>query len=482
MDSTDEVLAKHRQYLSDFAQAKGIVVADVYEEVISGESIAARPEMQKLLRAVKRGKYEAVLCMDIDRLGRGGMQDQGVILDAFRESKTLIITPDKTYDLSNEQDEMLTEFKSFMSRQEYKIIRKRMLRGKLQTIDSGGHVGPAPYGYKKCRVGKLPSLEIVPEEAEIVRYIYRRYTQGVGSVTIMDELNAAGSHPRNYHEWTRPSVTRILKNPVYKGAVAWNRVKSNKPGTEAYEDSRTYTANKEDWIIRDGLHKAIIPPDEWERAQAIRSEKQIAPKSRALKNPLAGLLVCANCGRKIQRRITSFNASYEYYLCDKRGCCGATRTDLLESTLLAMLSERLEEIKLKVAANEPPDTSTEETALQTVTAEMEKIDARFSRLYDLLEDGTYDKMTFITRRAGLEERKKDLLRTRDEIQTAIASRKAADLSATAEQLETLLETYDALTIEEKNAALKSMIRKIIYFKEKGAKSADFALEIHLKNF
>lgn len=160
--STEEVLAKHRAALEELADRLGLPVDGVYEEVASGEKLYARPEMLKLLERIRAGEVEAVLCMDIDRLGRGGMADQGAILDAFRESGTLIITPEKTYDLTNDVDIEMTEFKAFFARAEWRAIRKRMRRGLMQTIEAGGYTANAPYGYRRCRIGKLPSLEVIP--------------------------------------------------------------------------------------------------------------------------------------------------------------------------------------------------------------------------------------------------------------------------------------------------------------------------------
>ena len=71
--STDEVLAKHKAALLDLADRLGIVVEHIYEEVVSGEKLYARPEMLKLLERIRAGEVDAVLCMDIDRLGRGGV-------------------------------------------------------------------------------------------------------------------------------------------------------------------------------------------------------------------------------------------------------------------------------------------------------------------------------------------------------------------------------------------------------------------------
>ena len=95
-------------------------------------------------RTWSEGRYDAVLCMDLDRLSRGRMKDQGIILDTFRESDTLIITPEKVYDLSDDIDEEYAELKTFMSRREFKIINKRLQRGLRQSIQAGCYVANAP--------------------------------------------------------------------------------------------------------------------------------------------------------------------------------------------------------------------------------------------------------------------------------------------------------------------------------------------------
>ena len=95
---TQEVLSKHQKALVEYAAAHQIHLIEIYPEVVSGESLYARPQMLRLLQDVEEGRYDAVLCMDLDRLSRGRMKDQGIILDTFRESDTLIITPEKVYD------------------------------------------------------------------------------------------------------------------------------------------------------------------------------------------------------------------------------------------------------------------------------------------------------------------------------------------------------------------------------------------------
>ena len=96
--------------------------------------------------------------MDIDRLGRGDMASQGIILDSFRSAACKIVTPRRVYDLSNEMDETYSEFEAFMARQEYKMIVRRMRRGVMAAAREGAHVTEVPFGYVRAWEGKRPTL------------------------------------------------------------------------------------------------------------------------------------------------------------------------------------------------------------------------------------------------------------------------------------------------------------------------------------
>src|SRR5215469_4102968 len=91
LKTNEETLSRHKEQLMAFAEKNKLHIVDIFEEVVSGESLFARPEMLKLLQNVENEIYDAVICMDIDRLGRGNMQEQGVILEAFKASGTKII-------------------------------------------------------------------------------------------------------------------------------------------------------------------------------------------------------------------------------------------------------------------------------------------------------------------------------------------------------------------------------------------------------
>jgi DNA invertase Pin-like site-specific DNA recombinase len=121
-----ETLAKHKKALLQVAKQQRLNIVKIRQEIVSGESLINRPEMMELLQEVERGLYNAVLVMDMDRLGRGNMREQGIILETFQKSGTKIITPRKVYDLQDEFDEEYSEFEAFIARKELKIITRRL--------------------------------------------------------------------------------------------------------------------------------------------------------------------------------------------------------------------------------------------------------------------------------------------------------------------------------------------------------------------
>ena len=475
-ESTAEILSRHRAGLMEAAARHNIEIAGFFEEIVSGESLYARPEMLRLLDGVSAGRYGAVLCMDIDRLGRGGMRDQGIIFDAFRQSGTLIITPDKIYDLSDDDDEEMTEFKAFFARREYKMIRKRMSRGLMRTIMEGGYVANAPYGYAKARIGKLPSLTVVRDEAEFVKYMFTRYLEGIGASTIAEELCAMGAVPRRSDKWSRNGVRTVLKNPTYYGAVPWNRVRRIKRDGQ----SRAKCAPEEEWLLADGLHEPIVTKEQFEQAQTAR-RRRLAPSvprfTGAIRNPLAGLVRCAECGRVMQMMGGGDTA---YLLCNTKACCAGAKMNVVETLVLSALEDALRRITVEPCGQQESQAERYEAAVAAIGKERRKIELRRTALYGFLEDGTYSRAEFELRRTAAEDALRELgdKLTEAQNQRAEALREAARNRGAG--FGNALEIYKAETAEGKNRLLKAVVSEIFYVKAKKTKPCDFSISVHLR--
>lgn len=211
--SIEETLKRHEAILDKLAAQRGYYIAKTYYEVVSGESIAARPEIQKLLEEVNAGFYAGVLVVDVERLARGNGADQAYISQVFQFSGTKIITPTKIYDPSNEFDEEYFEFGLFMSRREYKTINRRLIRGRDSSASEGKWIGSiAPYGYNRV---KLPNekgytLEPHPEEAPIIQKIFEMYLNHQGTKMIANYLNDREVPTRHGDLWTYSTIYQII--------------------------------------------------------------------------------------------------------------------------------------------------------------------------------------------------------------------------------------------------------------------------------
>ena len=132
--------------LIELAKKHNFYIGKIYREIVSGESIEARPVVQELLRDVESGRWKGVLVVEVERLARGDTMDQGRVAKSFKFSNTKIITPIKVYDPNNEFDEEYFEFGLFLSRREYKTINRRLQSGRIASVKEGKFVGSvAPF-------------------------------------------------------------------------------------------------------------------------------------------------------------------------------------------------------------------------------------------------------------------------------------------------------------------------------------------------
>lgn len=482
-DTVEETLRRHKETLLQFAVKNELIVEDIFEEVYTGDSLYSRPQMLKLLEQVESGMYDAVLCMDIDRLGRGGMREQGIILDTFKYSNTKIITPRKIYDLNDELDEEYTEFETFMARRELKIIKRRLQRGLQKTIEEGGYVANAPYGYEKAVVNKRPTLRIKEDEAAFVRLIFDLYVnKGMGCQTIAYTINDMGAKPHRSDSFGRTSIMKILKNPTYNGKIVWNQKKHIRKGTKGNEKTIIIYNPPEKWIITDGNHPKIIDDELFERTQEIIRHRSHPPSNKGIvENPLAGIVFCANCGAPMQR-VKSKGYDSPYYLnCVKKGCMVSSRLSFVEDAILKALRSQFNACTASAQAITTEQIDNYAIIIETAESDLQQLRAQLDNLHDLLEQGVYDVDLFVNRQKILTSRIKGLQESIAEAKAQQSKVQRIDYSATADRIHSVLEQYRNVSNQDRNRLLKSVIEAVTYHKEKGSKPNDFQLEIQFRH-
>lgn len=503
-----ETLARHRRALLEHAKRLTIHIDRIYEEIVSGDTIAARPVMQELLEDVQNNKWEGVFVMEVERLARGDTMDQGYVAQAFKWSNTLIITPMKTYNPNNEFDEEYFEFGLFMSRREYKTINRRLQRGREASAREGKFVGSiAPYGYARVKIegDKGYTLKIVPEQARIVRLIFDWYTNGyesekgeierAGFQKIAHRLNDLGVPPHRNDYWMKETIKDILTNPTYAGKIRWGYRKVNKKMIDGKAvKSRPFNLN-DDCIIAPGLHEAIVSEDTFALAQKIIAEHPAPPVGyrSEIKSPLAGIIICAKCGRKMVFRAAPSANKKPYLICHARACPNVSSPyELAEQRVLNSLLELLAEYEAEQRTKEAKDTSKtveeKKARLAKLQSDIAKLTKQLTKAQELLEQEVYSIEEYKMRSQTIKAELAEAIAKKTDVQSELdnANELQHKKSVIIPKIKHVLQVYETLpSAKAKNDALKEVVDKAVYNKDvhgayRGNSPDDFELVLYPK--
>ena len=404
-----ETLARHEKILNGLVEEQGLNVVQVYREIVSGETIQDRPLMSQMMREVYEGKYKGVIVVKPDRLSRGDLENMGYIMNGLKFSGTLLVTPGKTYDVLNDKfDEQMLEMQLFNSKQEYRAITARMQEGKMLTIREGNYLGPIPpYGYEIIEPDKWTRTLRPTAEADIVVKIFEWFVNDrKTSKEIAKKLYNLGIPTATGNsEWNRGTIKDVLQNILYTGRMRWYRRKTSRELDENGKIDRKLRRRKnDDQLIVPGKHPAIISDELYEKAQELFCYGNSSNKfGTELKNPLAGVLRCAECGRALCLRPFAHHklpiprfVHAESFGHKVKSAPVAEVMELLCKTLQAHIDDF--EFKLTNAGRaEEIEKHREEVSI--LTKELEKANAKRRRLFDDYEEGVYTPEEFKERKA-----------------------------------------------------------------------------------
>ena len=468
-----ETLARHKNMLEALAAKHNISMSQivVYKEVVSGDSIDERPEMQRLLNDVYAKKYKAVLVVEVERLARGNTKDQGEVADAFQFSNTHIITPAKVYDPNDEFDQEYFEFGLFMSRREYKTIKRRLEAGKLQSVKEGNYILPSPpFGFDVVRRSKKERVLVEkPSESRIVKMVFDWYTEDRKPTSwIAKQLTDMGIPTRkNREKWARSTIKDILFNAHYIGKVSWGgqkTVKEKDPVTGKVVKKRVMS---DDTVqLYEGKHEGFISEEQFWKARKIYGSNAPAKMNTELRNPLSGLMFCRDCGRAIRFHDYKDIRSTRYYhtygfQCQKK----SVKTEIVIDAIVDALTAYIQDFQIKLdGGNADDEIARHKAALEAMETELKKQERMKQRLFDSWEadDGTYTKEEFI-------ERKQKYTHTIETIKAQIKEYKAIvpEPANYEEQISNLHAVINCIKdpdmdAKSKNIFLKQFIDKITY--------------------
>ena len=477
--SVEEVLSKHETRLNEWVDrnlSAPIPEENRFKEVVSGESIADRPEFQKVLKLVESPSIKAVLVVEISRLGRPDTAEIGLISKIFRYTNTIIITPERIFDVSDEYERDMFEQELKRGNFYLEYTKKLLRKGREASVKSGNYVcSKPPYGYNKITIvenkRKCPTLEINEEEADIVRMIFDSYVnENIGTQTISNRLNDLSIKPPQGALWTPESIRTILENPVYIGKIRWNERKAVLVvDNGAFRKTRPKTEGE--MILAQGKHPPIISEELFNAAQEKRGRTHRTCNNKELRNPLASLLYC-ECGRAMSYRFDAREVKRlgqePRLVCNGQkycGCGSCTVAEMLDIVADA-LRQRIVEFEVELQRGEDNSYKLHEKIVKNLEKKLADLNARELSLWESQVDPDIGKRMPPHIFQSLTDK---LTKEREETELALVKAREVTLSPIdyEKKIRTFQHALDALfddgySVAEKNHFLKECIDRITY--------------------
>jgi len=314
------------KYIEEFNRqgTEQIEIIDRYIDLGKTGSNFNRDEFQRLMQDIRLGEIDCVVVKDLSRFGRNYLEAGNYIEKIFPFLGVRFIAVADGFDTGdkgNDTKQMATEIKNLvndMYAKDFSVKAKQHLKQRRQE---GSYVGgPPPYGYKARWDKKIRKL--VPDEntAGIVKHIFSLFIETGSYAAVADDLNRKKIHPPSvykktgevffsqeqgeYKGWDKGSVERILKSETYTGKLV-----QGKTSITAREEKNRIHKAKEEWVVKENTHKAIIDAALFAEAAKVRERLHERTKSHAhptegcpiKENIFDSVLYCGVCGRKMTR-------------------------------------------------------------------------------------------------------------------------------------------------------------------------------------
>jgi site-specific DNA recombinase len=297
--SIDDQVALCREY----AARNGYEIVAVFSDrAITGSSFVMRPGVQAMLQTARAGEFDFVITESLSRLARD-QEDAPAIRKRLEFAGVKIVTT-----TDGVVSPLMHGLRTIIDSQYLDDLKSAVRRGMSGVIRDGRHAGGAIFGYRSIP-GRPGELEIVPEQAEIIRRIFCEYVAGDVPRAIVGRLNGEGVPPPRKSYWRASTInghakrrTGILQNELYCGRLIWNRayrVRDPDTGQRIWR----YKAEIE-WQRSQAPHLRIVDEDLFEAAQRLRSVRA-RPHLRCHARPkriLSGLLRCGCCGAGMSKK------------------------------------------------------------------------------------------------------------------------------------------------------------------------------------
>ena len=420
-------IGNQKKLLAKVAKEKGYTnLVHFLDDGISGVTMD-RPGFVEMIRQLEQGKAAAVFVKDLSRLGRNYIEVGRLTEEFFPDHDIRLIAVSDNIDTAEGENELAPIRNLFNEWYARDISKKRRISNKIKG-NAGEPMGQPPYGYIKDP--NDPKHWIVDDEAaQVVRRVYSMTLEGFGTEQIATQLEKDGVlTPRAYWltkgikrpgkgkqqpptKWNSSTITKILSLQEYCGDIL-----NFKTYSKSYKNKKRIDNDRENWVVFQDVHEAIIERAVYEQVQQKRGKIRKRRTNNGEHNMFSGLLVCADCGSNLHFHFNQGNPEIKYFNCSNykgnRGTCTSThyvRVDFLEEVVLGEIRRLTkfaslyedEFVKAVIGHSqqaEQTDRKLKEKELKTLLARDEELDGLFERIYEgnvsgKLSDDRFAKMS-----------------------------------------------------------------------------------------
>ena len=420
-------IGNQKKLLAKVAKEKGYTnLVHFLDDGISGVTMD-RPGFVEMIRQLEQGKAAAVFVKDLSRLGRNYIEVGRLTEEFFPDHDIRLVAVSDNIDTAEGENELAPIRNLFNEWYARDISKKRRISNKIKG-NAGEPMGQPPYGYIKDPNDSKHWI-VDDEAAQVVRRVYSMTLEGFGTEQIAAQLEKDDVlTPRAYWltkgikrpgkgkqqpptKWNSSTITKILSLQEYCGDIL-----NFKTYSKSYKNKKRIDNDRENWVVFQDVHEAIIERAVYEQVQQKRGKIRKRRTNNGEHNMFSGLLVCADCGSNLHFHFNQGNPEIKYFNCSNykgnRGTCTSThyvRVDFLEEVVLGEIRRLTkfaslyedEFVKAVIGHSqqaEQTDRKLKEKELQTLLARDEELDGLFERIYEdnvsgKLSDDRFAKMS-----------------------------------------------------------------------------------------
>ena len=453
-------IGNQKKLLAKVAKEKGYTnLVHFLDDGISGVTMD-RPGFVEMICQLEQGKAAAVFVKDLSRLGRNYIEVGRLTEEFFPNHDIRLVAVSDNIDTAEGENELAPIRNLFNEWYARDISKKRRISNKIKG-NAGEPMGQPPYGYIKDP--NDPKHWIVDDEAaQVVRRVYSMTLEGFGTEQIAAQLEKDDVlTPRAYWltkgikrpgkgkqqpptKWNSSTITKILSLQEYCGDIL-----NFKTYSKSYKNKKRIDNDRENWVVFQDVHEAIIERAVYEQVQQKRGKIRKRRTNNGEHNMFSGLLVCADCGSNLHFHFNQGNPEIKYFNCSNykgnRGTCTSThyvRVDFLEEVVLGEIRRLTkfaslyedEFVKAVIGHSqqaEQTDRKLKEKELKTLLARDEELDGLFERIYEDNVSGKLSDDRFAKMSRRYEDEQKELSekikKLRSEIEKQSSRSKTTDM-------------------------------------------------------